>query len=203
MGRGLSWSVSEYAIVVDLSIGRNTPLPPPDALGDRRHPVAPTNVLHVNASLPHRRSQGMYSHHERQPGGREAREAVGQRGPTVAHAQLGTAEKTSASSRIRDSDTRKTDHGNRWPMTSYRSEPAHAMCHIAIWRGAAPPRPPCCRPRPIGTPGSGPARRRPPPPRRRLRRCGPCRAGRSRPRRRVSAAGNRPLVRLSTSPNRP
>ena len=40
---------------------------------------------------------------------------------TAAPAKLGTAEKTSASSRIRDSDTRKTDHGNRWLMTSYRS----------------------------------------------------------------------------------
>ena len=82
-------------------------------------------------------------------------------------------------------------------------EPAHAMCHIAIWRGAPTPRLPCCRPRAIGAPGSGPARRRPPRPPRRLRRCRPRRAGRRRPRRRVSAARNLPLVRLSTSPNRP
>ena len=72
-----------------------------------------------------------------------------------------------------------------------------------LWRGAPPLRTPCRPSRPFGAPGSGPARRRPPPPRRRPSRCCPCRAGRRRPRRRVSAAGNRPLVRLSTSPNRP
>ena len=40
---------------------------------------------------------------------------------TAAHAKLGTAEETSASSRIRDSRRARTRHQRTWHLTSYRS----------------------------------------------------------------------------------
>ena len=92
----------------------------------------------------------------------------------------------------------ETAHGNSWLPTCRLREPGHAMCHIAIWRRAPPPRPPCCRPRPIGAPGSGPARRRPPPPPRRLRRCRPRRAAVASARLPAPVGGRRSLPRRDT-----
>ena len=206
MSRGLSCSLSEHAIVVDSSIGRNLALPPPDALRDRRHSVAPPNVLHGDVSLPHRRSQGMYHHHERRLGGREARAPVGRRGP-----YCGARQARHRGEKVCELPDPKLTKGQRSAPTELSPDELHARSQLtpcaykgALARGGcASPSNPCRPSRPFGAPGSGPARRRPPPPRSRPRRCRPRRAGRRRPRGFVSAAGYRPLVRLSTSPNRP
>ena len=117
-----------------------SPLPPPDAFRDRRHPVAPPNVLLVNASLSHRRSQACTITTSDDLADVKLEKLLVEEDHTAAHAKLGTAEKTPASSRIRSSRRARIPYRQTCLLTSYRSWPAPCV-HKGL-AGAPPPPPP-------------------------------------------------------------